>query len=234
MLRYPLRLLTLQQAQRTAKTLAQAEMVRRDRKHPGEPFSVGFWVGSTNTPNSLSHEDVRAMPDVVKYPGSAEQKLLDTDNRYVRALERWNKLPVCPFCSHRKGTGLRRISALGGLLGHLCLNGDCDWNLKYQVPTPLPFYIVDEDIYELPPSVLLGTVDKVALLGQSQRTIRRFLGMFGFAPGYLPENGRLYSPDPTTRDELSEPQRTPPFQNHGSVPDGPSVAKRRGKDSLEK
>ena len=211
MLRYPLRLLTLQQAQRTAKTLAKAEMVRRARKHPGEPFSVGFWVGSTNTPNSLYHEDVKALPGVVKYPGSAEQKLLDTDSRYVRALERWNKLPVCPFCSHQKGTGLRRFPALGGLLGHLCLNGECVWNREHQQPTPLPFYIVDEDIYELPPSVLLGTVDKLALLGQSQRTIRRFLGMFGFAPGYIRETGRLYSPDPKTRDALSAPPSAQPF-----------------------
>jgi hypothetical protein len=211
MLRYPLRLLTLQQAQRTAKTLARAELIRRTRAHPGEPFSIGFWVGSANTPNSLASEDVRGLPDVGKYPRSAEAKLLNTNNAYARAVERWNKLPECPFCASEKGTGLRRFPSLGGLLGHLCLNDDCVWNCEYKEPTPLPFYIVDEDIYEMPPSVILGTVDKLALLGQSQRTIRRFLGMFGFALGYRPDTGRLYSPDPRKKDEISKPQAEQPF-----------------------
>src|SRR5262249_25034921 len=122
MLRYPLRLLTLQQAQRTAKTLAMAELVRRRRKHTGEPFSIGFWVGSSNTPNRLNEEDVRKIPDVEKQPGSSETALLLGNAAYSRAVERWNKLPECPFCASDKGTGLRRFPALGGLLGHLCLN----------------------------------------------------------------------------------------------------------------
>jgi hypothetical protein len=211
MLRYPLRLLTLQQAQRTAKTLAKAELVRRSRGHPGEAFSIGFWVGSSNTPNSLHTEDVQKIPDVEKHPASAEGALLQSSGVYARAVERWNKLPECPFCSSQMGTGLRRFPTLGGLLGHLCLNTKCVWNRAHQSAIPLPFYIVDEDIYELPPSVLLGTVDKLALLGQSQRTIRRFLGMFGFAVGYRRESGRLYSPDPKNKDELSKPQAQQSF-----------------------
>jgi hypothetical protein len=210
MLRYPLRLLTLQQAQRTAKTLAQAEFVRRERGHPGEPFSIGFWVGSSNTPNSLTDDDVKSMPDVSEYPARRELTLRDR-NYYIRALERWNKLPECPFCSNAEGTGLRRFPALGGMLGHLCLNAACDWNRWHEKPTPLPFLIVDEDIYELPPSVLLGTVDKLALLGQAQRTIRRFLGMFGFAPGYQPDTKRLYTIDPRHRELLSKPSVERPF-----------------------
>jgi hypothetical protein len=48
---------------------------------------------------------------------------------------------------------------------------------------PLPFYICDEDIYDLAPSVVLGTVDKLALIGHSPTTIRRVLpGMLGAAP----------------------------------------------------
>jgi len=210
LLRYPLRLLTLQQAQRTAKTLAQAELVRRSRKHPGDAFSIGFWVGSANTPNSLYDEDVRDLPEVDKFPAGAEAKLLD-NNTYARALERWNKLPECPFCASDKGTGLRRFPSHGGLLGHLCLNEACVWNKGQKNTTPLPFYIVDEDIYELPPSVLLGTVDKLALIGQSQRTIRRFLGMFGFAPGYKADTGRLYLPDDKKRTELSQDKASRPF-----------------------
>ena len=39
---------------------------------------------------------------------------------------------------------------------------------------------MDTDIYAHTPCVLLGTVDKLALIGQSARTIARVLGMFGF------------------------------------------------------
>lgn len=212
MLRYPLRLLTLQQAQRTAKTLARAELVRRRRKHGGEPFSIGFWVGSSNTPNRLNDDDVQKIPTVEKQPGESEGMLLKSSASYARALERWNKLPECPFCESEKGTALRRFPGFGGVLGHLCLNNDCEWTAGHPRPTPLPFLIVDEDIYEFPPSVLLGTVDKLALLGQSQRTIRRFLGMFGFAVGYRRDSGRLYSPDAKNREELSKPQSEQPFQ----------------------
>ncbi len=48
-------------------------------------------------------------------------------------------------------------------LGHVCTDIGCDSNEGHW--KPLPFYIVDEDIYDLAPSVLLGTVDKLALSG---------------------------------------------------------------------
>lgn len=209
LIRYPLRLLTLQQAKRAAITLAQAELVRRERCHLGEPFSIGFWVGSGNTPNSLQDDEVRALPDVAHHPRSAESTLLKQAT-YVRALEKWNKLTKCPFCSGQ--TGLRRFPDRGGLLGHLCLNETCVWSEPSAQPMALPFYIVDDDIYDLAPTILLGTVDKLALLGQSQRTIRRFLGMFGFAPGYRPSTGRLYLPDHRALGELSMSAEQRPFE----------------------
>lgn len=208
LIRYPLRLLTMQQAKRAGAVLAQAELVRRDRGHPGEPFSIGFWVGSGNTPNSLLDEEVRELPTVEKHPPGDEPTLLK-QTPYLRALEKWNKLTRCPFC--KTATGLRRFSGRGDLLGHLCLNSSCPWNLCFDHATALPFYIVDDDIYDLAPTVLLGTVDKLALLGQSQRTIRRFLGMFGFAAGYKPATGRLYLPDYRASSELSLPAEQRPF-----------------------
>ena len=208
LVRYPLRLLTLQQAKRTAVSLAQAELVRRRRNHPGEPFSIGFWVGSSNTPNSLRDEEVRALPDVTKHPAAGEPGLLKQPP-YLRALEKWNKLTRCPFCGGP--TGLRRFPARGGMVGHLCLTDSCEWHHPFTDATPLPFFIVDDDIYDFAPTVLLGTVDKLALLGQSQRTIRRFLGMFGFAPGYIPATERLYAPDHRATGELSMPKGKRPF-----------------------
>lgn len=197
MLRYPLRLLTLQQAQRTAKALAQAELVRRRRNHSGEPFSQGFWVGSSNTPNWLSDEDLQAMvPKLSEQPLSAESELTSEGGKksYNTALERWRKLATCPFCDSSAGIALRRYDAREGLLGHFCLAPECAWNKAHREPTPLPFYIVDEDIYDVAPSVLLGTVDKLAVIGQSQGTIRKFFGMLGLAPWWDSTTDRLHIP----------------------------------------
>ncbi|CAA7626364.1 hypothetical protein MTBUT4_780001 [Magnetospirillum sp. UT-4] len=50
MIHYPLRLLTLQQAQRLMRLLARAEIIRRKMKAEGAPFEIEFRVGSSNTP----------------------------------------------------------------------------------------------------------------------------------------------------------------------------------------
>ena len=81
------------------------------------------------------------------------------------------------------------------MLGHGCL-GDSDkclwnsWHGGAQIE-PLPLLIVDEDIYDYAPSVILGTIDKLALIGHRDTTIRRVLGMFGFAHRMNRANGRL-------------------------------------------
>ena len=197
LMRYPLRLLTLQQARRTLTAMAAAEEQRHSRGHPGEPFSLGFWVGGSNTPNwhtSEGYDEVDTLADVAL---SEEIKHLETQP-YKSARERWLKLGSCPFCASKKGgLALRRKTGVGGnALGHYCTaaSADCSWNARFVEPTPLPFYIVDEDIYALAPSVLLGTVDKLAAIGQSHGTIRRFFGMFGFAPVYDTTTGRLEVP----------------------------------------
>ncbi|MEQ5840345.1 helicase-related protein [Paraburkholderia acidicola] len=198
LMRYPLRLLTLQQARRTFATMGAAEEVRHAREHPGEPFSLGFWVGGSNTPNWHSEDGYTEVPSDNEIAPSAESKHKDFQP-YKSARERWLKLSSCPFCNNKDGSllALRRYSGTGAnAMGHYCSapKETCSWNARFTTPTPLPFYIVDEDIYDLAPSVLLGTVDKLAAIGQSQGTIRKFFGMFGFAP--LVETGgeRLYVP----------------------------------------
>jgi hypothetical protein len=196
MLRYPLRLLTIQQAQRTAKVLARAERVRSKWAYGGEPFEIGFWVGSTGSPNSLRHPEVRRfIPTISQFAAEAEEELVAAKPQYVGAKLRWRKLPQCPFCKSQ--TGLRRITDSKGPLAHVCSNPTCEskaLGMRY-----LPFYIVDEDIYAIAPSVLLGTIDKLALIGHSPHTIRKILGMFGGALWQDRQSKRLYVP---RRDQL--------------------------------
>lgn len=198
LMRYPLRLLTLQQARRTFGIMGAAEEIRYTRGHPGEPFSLGFWVGGSNTPNWHSEDGYTDVPSDDDVTPSAETGHKGIQP-YKSARERWLKLSSCPFCGNKDGSllALRRQSGTGSnAMGHYCTatKDQCSWNARFTKPTPLPFYIVDEDIYDLAPSVLLGTVDKLAAIGQSQGTIRKFFGMFGFAPLVETGSERLYVP----------------------------------------
>lgn len=194
LIRYPLRLLTIQQAQRCSRVLAQAECVRRRYEYGGDAISIGFWVGSGGSPNRHSAKGVDSIPQVASAPPllTDEKKLREDDAKYSVAMRAWRKLPKCPFCE--KETALRLFTDHGDqTLGHVCTDIQCDSNEGQW--KPLPFYIIDEDIYDLAPSLLLGTVDKLALIGHSSRTIRRVYGMFGAAPWVNPANGRLHIPD---------------------------------------
>ncbi len=196
MMHYPLRLLTVQQAQRLAKLLAQAELVRRRERIDGAPFEIGFWVGSSNTPNRTERkpgevEDALRCIPTWNHKRAADETLLEAseqpeDRNYVIAKESWNKLPECPFCRSRLGTGLRLFPERRNQLGIVCFNQACAWVAAHPrgegiAPEPLPFFVVDTDIYRRAPSVLLGTIDKLALLGQSIETVDRIAGMFGMA-----------------------------------------------------
>lgn len=197
MIRYPLRLLTIQQAQRASRVLAKAELVRRNRGYGGNPFSIGFWVGSGGSPNRLNARGVSDIPAIADTSADArtEEKLVDVNETYRNLRTAWRKLPKCPFCD--SPNALRCFPKEGGTLAHVCTNEKCAANEGgYR---PLPFYICDEDVYDFAPSVVLGTVDKLALIGHSPKTIRRVLGMFGAAPWRSSEDGRLRIP---STDEL--------------------------------
>src|SRR4029077_16092190 len=93
-------------------------------------------------------------------------------------------------------TGLRRFEADGPTarrLGIVCFNAQCDFNRAHAVRTPLPFLLTDDTIYARAPSIVLGTIDKLAMLGQRTSTIRQLIGMFGLARGVGP-TGHLFSP----------------------------------------
>jgi Helicase conserved C-terminal domain len=194
LMRYPLRLLTLQQARRTMRVLAAGEIQRIRRKHGGEPLSLGFWVGGTNTPNWRRNPEINDVPTLEKQPIEKEGELEGVET-YQKRKKAWLKLESCPFCG--SPTVLRRARKRdGGVLGHYCTATDdrCAWRNQYPQHRALPFYIVDEDIYALAPSVLLGTIDKLAVIGQSFKTIRRVFGMFGMAPYLETTTGHLRSP----------------------------------------
>lgn len=204
MIRYPLRLLTLQQGQRLLRLVAAAELVRINRHLGGWPFEIGFWVGGNNTPNRYSyvpsivprdddadHPDDRQLEEEAQFADSGAQR---SAARYREFRAAFNKVPQCPCCG--QATGLRRFEGEGTTarrLGIVCFNARCMFNLAHPARTPLPFLLTDDTIYARAPSIILGTIDKLAMLGQRTSTIRQLIGMFGLARGVGP-TGHLTSP----------------------------------------
>jgi hypothetical protein len=208
LVRYPLRLLTLQQARRLMRILTQAELVRIRRRVTGAPFEIGFWVGSWNTPNRAaqgfggvplitraSHVDDSVLLNPPAGETEAARAARRASARYLEALESFDKLRVCPCCGHP--TGMRRYPMQEGRVGIVCFNGGCDWN-RANPPSPhrvpLPFLLTDDTIYQRAPSVVLGTIDKLALIGQHDRTINAVFGMLGVARYMDPTNRHLHMP----------------------------------------
>jgi hypothetical protein len=169
--RFPLRMLSLQQTQRFADALAGAEIVRQEEGLGGQPFSVGFLVGDSSTPNRIEVEAQEGKPD----PD-------DPDNIGFKILLR------CPFCrSEEIETKFNRAL---WLLEHKCKRskGVCPW----PAGKALPFYIVDEEIYRILPTVVVGTLDKAATISM-QAAMRGLVGP-PWAQCTVPGHGFTYAP----------------------------------------
>jgi hypothetical protein len=150
--RFPLRMLSLQQTQRFADAMAGAERVRCEEGVAGHPFSVGFLVGRSSTPNTLQ-------PDAK--PGSPDPDDEEMPRRYQVLLH-------CPFC-HEKSLAMD-FDRLHWRLVHRCTNDACSWPEE-----ALPFFIVDDEIYRFLPTVVVGTLDKAASIAM-QAAMRGLVG----------------------------------------------------------
>lgn len=154
--RFPLRLLSLQQTQRIAESVILAEVIRRN--HPqlrnGEPFGVGYYVGQGNTPNRIY------LPGTPYYNG--------WDPFDPKNAEACRVLEVCPAC--RTPNPVVRFDRDSHTMEHVCENTACPLH-----GNRLPVYVIDDDIYRWAPSVIVGTVDKLAQIGL-QANFRILLG----------------------------------------------------------
>ena len=161
-LRYPLRLLSVQQVQRLANTIAQAELLRRKEQVicDTEEFSLGYFVGDANTPNKISRDQV------LRYRGMTQEEI---DEERI--------LEICPYCG--KPTIHLRFDEEQYRLMHYCSNSNCSSG------GILPIYMVDTEIYRYLPSAIISTVDKLAILGNN----RSFRNILSGAPYRCPRHG---------------------------------------------
>ncbi|WP_225831815.1 helicase-related protein [Streptomyces sp. NK08204] len=144
LMRYTLRLLTLQQFERATILLCAMERMRRNTPELGdEEFSIGMWVGRSATPNTLAE---------------AEQKLAglrgDLDKRL--ATENPVQLHACPWCGTRLDARAYEVDEDAKRMYVRCPGPDCDF------VDGLPVHLIDEAVYDARPTLVIATVDKFA------------------------------------------------------------------------
>jgi hypothetical protein len=159
MLRYTLRLLTLDQLGRAAALICSLELLRR--RHPAKlgvhRFSIGLWVGRSGTPNTMDE---------------AKKAIEAFRGRTADSKGSPFPLATCPWCDtpieargmdtlpHGKGSPTRTLV--------VCANRDCEFSSARgndgTKVGELPVLFVDEQIYRELPDFLVSTVDKFAML----------------------------------------------------------------------
>ncbi|WP_285240855.1 helicase [Pseudarthrobacter sp. MEB009] len=150
--RYTMRLLTGQQFERAATLVCAMELIRR--RHPQlqatPSISIGLWVGDSTTPNTF-------------------EKAFERYQQLLRQSIPTNpfQLRQCPWCSTALLPERRSDSpddygfrATKWSFGVFCPNVDCEFH------DSLPVLVVDEDMFNRPPSFLLATVDKFATMAR--------------------------------------------------------------------
>ena len=156
-MRYTLRLLTLDQLSRAAGLVCALELERqaKSERYGSWPFEIGLWVGKAASPNVLGR----------KGDGNSDSARAKTI-AYKRD-PKWKPSPIpleeCPWCStrfDRDSFTLMPNDDVPTELRIVCQNFECDFTRD----RPLPIVAVDESIYRRLPAFLIATIDKFASL----------------------------------------------------------------------
>ena len=197
-MRYTLRLLTLDQLARASRLVCALELAREeDPGRYGEwPFEIGLWVGRAATPNRM---------------GKKGDKRDDTARAKVARFGRDGREPPvplasCPWCGEpfeRDSFQLEPDADEPRDLRLSCAEYECE----FSGDRPLPVVAVDEPLYRRLPAFLIATVDKFAALpwtgesglllgGADRRDAHGFHGPAAKRPGTASGATRLPAPLP--------------------------------------
>jgi len=186
-MRYTLRLLTLQQFQRASTLICAMELLRQKAAAAGdaslgaEPFTIGLWVGNKVTPGTTqdSHTAIQDIRNPEKFDAGGTSPA---------------QLTSCPWCgcevsAHHDvevDTAAKRTTIYCG-----DKKGRCEFSKGRSSDKPhpgIPVLVVDEEIYHRPPSMMIATVDKFALMAWRGETRT----LFGRANTECPRHGLLW------------------------------------------
>ena len=155
-MRYTLRLLTIQQFERAIALICACEHIRRNENILGGEINIGLWIGSSMTPNRVA----RAKEALQKLRDNPREELVEGNPVQITK---------CPWCG--KKIDLNGYAIKGGTMTISCAdNSTCEFHKG------LPIYVIDDDIYRVRPTLLLSTIDKFARIAWEENTGNLFGG----------------------------------------------------------
>jgi len=202
LMRYTLRLLTSQQFQRASRLFCAMEFMRENNPSLlGEKrFTLGLYVGESVSPNRRERA-VSQLNDLIRSHrkgGKGDSQDASVSNPFV--------VRRCPWCDgslipndRNGGWGYEAQTAENSAAKTVhfkCQNAGCHFgSASVFGDKTLPLVVIDDDVYDSPPSMVIGTVDKFAQLAWNPR-IRSIFG--------INENGEHFSNPPmlVIQDEL--------------------------------
>ena len=155
-MRYTLRLLTIQQFERASMLICACELLRKRYGIPGDEISIGLWVGNNFTPGTIEEADTA----LTKIRAVGQLGNDDTDPCQVK---------ICPWCGSKLRPVHYQVNPAAKRMEICCSNDECDY---YRIP--LPVRLIDEEIYEYRPAFLVATVDKFAQIAIQGKTSALF------------------------------------------------------------
>lgn len=199
LMRYTLRLLTIQQFQRATTLICACEFLRVTEEAWGDqPFSIGLWVGRSATPNNYSEPNSQ-WGDGAK---EALQKLADgkpvKTNSPVQLLS-------CPWCGHTLDYSDYTPLDDEERVVIRCRDDDCAFSPvnEYGIDG-IPAYTFDQQIYRDVPSLVIATVDKFAQMAWNGRV----QALFGRVHRFCPQHGFISSGEPHAGSHMGPPRST--------------------------
>lgn len=185
--KFPLRLLGMQQLNRFVTAFSFADEVRRkapeiadDRR--GDSFAVGLFAGGENSTNDTDFPNDAARR--TQYSRELENLPSLAPGQEHLLLRKNRKIDVCPLCRSRNGGNPGRVEVRfdGQRPGFVHYCGKCGYEP--------PLYVTDTEVRRFLPTVVIGTIDKLAELGRDHSTKI----LFGFAASKCPEHGYFVQP----------------------------------------
>jgi hypothetical protein len=173
LMRYTLRLLTVQQFQRASALICACNILRarRPTELGTEPISIGLYVGQAATPNRVITPDDTT---------TSAKRAIDDERNGGSPPSTPRLLLRCPLCGETLSAYDYDIDEATRTMSIRCRNMACE-----SAGEELPVHTVDEEIYRVKPSLLLGTVDKFAQLPRNARVGELIGSPIGIPPSLI-------------------------------------------------
>lgn len=150
-LRFPLRMLSVQQLDRIGEVVWVCEELRHDagEEMAGDPFLLGYYVGGSNTPNALRYPRKFGRSSIVWWAEYLHERPEDAlEERVIASCLN----PDCPGGEVTLRADINKVR-----LAHVC--STCGEQ---------PVVHTDDEVFRYCPAVLVCTVDKLAAVGRVQ------------------------------------------------------------------